>query len=148
MSPNQARALALLKAGAIGGHLGALVAAVAFYWLRGPASGVWALIAAAVTLAFYIIGQAVQVRVADADPRRVLAASLISYGVRVGALAGLLALAMTQGERLVGLDPAAVVVGTISVVVTWLAAEIVAFSRMRIPVYEPPASKPGTPSAG
>nr|NLI50629.1 hypothetical protein [Propionibacterium sp.] len=148
LGPNQARALTLLKAGAIGGHLGAAAATGFFVAGRGVTSGLWCLLAAGVTLAFYIVGQAVQVRVADEPPQRVLVAALVSYGVRVSALGGLLAVAITQGERLQTMDRTAVVVGTLAVVVGWLTAEIVAFSRMRVPLYEPPSRKPGTPSAG
>ena len=147
-SPNQQRALSLLKAGALSGHAGALVVTAIVFATRGVASGVWCLVAAGVALVFYIVGQAVQVRVADEEPSRVLVVSLVSYGVRVSALGGLLAVAITQGAALGSLDPVAVVAGTLTVVVTWLAGEIVAFSRMRIPLYEPPARKPGTPTAG
>lgn len=135
-SPNVRRAQRLLIGGAVGGHVGALVATAVFFATRGPASGLSCLIAAVVTLVFYMIGQAVQVMVADAPPTKVLTASLISYGVRVSALAGLLAVAMTQSHRLAGMDPVAVVVGTLAVVTTWLGAEIWTFSRLRIPVYD------------
>ncbi len=148
LTPNQARALTLLKAGAIGGHAGAAAATGFFLGTRGLASGLWCLLAAGVTLAFYIVGQAVQVRIADEETQRVLVASLVSYGVRVGALGGLLALAVTQADRLETMDPTAVVVGTLTVVVTWLTAEVFAFSRMHIPLYEPPSRKRGTPTAG
>lgn len=143
-SPDTQRAQKLLVGGAIGGHIGALAVTVAFFAWRGTASGVSCLIACAITLAFYIVGQAVQVMVADAPPSKVLAASLVSYVVRVSALGGLLAIAMTQQRRLTQMDPTAVVVGTLVVVASWLAAEIVTFSRLRIPAYDPPSRNPGT----
>ncbi len=147
-SPSQRRALTLLKAGALGGHAGALAVTAFFFATRGVASGVWCLVSAGVALVFYLLGQAVQVRVADEDPERVLVVSLVSYGVRVSALGGLLALALTQGARLESLDRVAVVAGTLTVVVSWLAAEIVAFSRMRFPLYEQQSPKRGTSTAG
>jgi hypothetical protein len=146
-SPDTVRAQKLLLGGAIGGHAGALIVTVAFFVLRGTASGVSCLIACAITLAFYIVGQAVQVMMADAAPAKVLTASLASYAVRVSALGGLLAIAMTQQHRLSGMDPLAVVVGTVAVVASWLAAEIATFSRLRFPVYDPPSRNPGTGSA-
>ncbi len=146
-SPDQQRALMLLKAGAIGGHLGGVAASVACLVLRGVASGASSAVAAAITLAFYIVGQAVQVRVADAPPQKVLTAALVSYGARVGLLAGLLAFSLGSPERFPALDAPGVVAGTLAVVVTWLAAEIVAFSRMRFPVFDTAHSKGGTRSA-
>lgn len=143
-SPDTVRAQKLLLGGAIGGHVGALIATVAFFVLRGTASGVSCLIACAITLAFYIVGLAVQVMVADAPPSKVLTASLVSYVVRVSALGGLLAIAMTQQHRLTLMDPTAVVVGTLAVVASWLAAEIATFSRLRFPTYDPPSRNPGT----
>jgi len=143
-SPDTQRAQRLLVAGATGGHVGALLVTVGFFALKGAASGVSCLLACAVTLAFYTIGQAVQVRMADADVAKVLTASLLSYGVRVSALGGLLAVALSQQDRLTQMDPSAVVAGTLTVVVTWLAAEIVVFSRLRFPVFDDPAPKPGT----
>lgn len=136
ISPDRRRAQQLLIGGAIGGHVGAAVATVAFFLVRGPDAGFSCLIAAVVALAFYVVGQAVQVQVADAPPARVLTAALVSYGVRVSALGGLLALALTQGDRLSRMDSTAVVVGALAVVVCWLAAEIVTFSRLRFPVFE------------
>jgi hypothetical protein len=147
LSPDAQRAQRLLVGGAIGGHAGALVCTAAFFVLKGPTSGVSCLLACAVTLAFYVIGQAVQIRMADADVSKVLTASLLSYGVRVSALGGLLAVALSQQDRLALMDATAVVAGTLTVVVTWLAAEIVTFSRLRFPVFDDPASKPGTHAA-
>jgi len=147
LGPDAQRRAATAVGGAIGGHTGALVCTAAFFALKGPMSGVSCLLACAVTLAFYVIGQAVQVRMADADVTRVLTASLVSYGVRVSALGGLLAIALSQQERLALMDPTAVVAGTLTVVVAWLAAEIVAFSRLRFPVFDEPAPKRGTHSA-
>lgn len=135
-SGNRARAMRLLRGAALGGHLGAVVVTVLFFFLRGVNAGLSCAIACAVTLAFYAIGQAVQVIVADSPPMTVLVAAMVSYGSRVGVLGGLLALGLSQASRL-NLDPIAVLTGTISVVVCWLAAEIFVFSRLRIPVFEP-----------
>ena len=135
-SADTRRAQRLLVGGAIGGHAGALVVTTAFFALRGPASGVSCLLACAITLVFYIVGQAVQVMVADAPAPKVLTASLVSYAVRVSTLAGLLVVATTQQRTLALMDPTAVVAGTLAVVTAWLAAEIYTFSRLRIPVYD------------
>ncbi len=52
------------------------------------------------TVAFFTIGQAVQVLVADADRRTVLLfVALVSYGARVGCWALLIVLALANADR-------------------------------------------------
>lgn len=135
---NTARALTLLKGGVVGGHVGALLVVGVFWIARGPRGGLSAAVAAAVTLAFYVIGQAVQVVVAEARPRNVLLAALGSYALRVGVLGAALAFVVARPDEFAGVDAVAVVVATIVVVISWLAAEIWTFSRLRIPVFDPP----------
>ena len=95
-----------------------------------------AALAGILTVAFFTIGQAVQVLVADSDPRTVLFASLVSYIARVGGLGALLALALANADRLTAMNTTAVAVTTIAVVLGWLAAEIWVFSRLRLPVFD------------
>lgn len=135
-SPNVLRARRLLAGGAAGGHAALLVCVVVFGITGGVPGAVSAALAGVLTIAFFTIGQAVQVLVADADPRRVLLAALLSYAGRIGALGVLLVVALANRERLSGMDPTAVAVSTIAVVVGWLAAEIWVFSRLRIPVFD------------
>lgn len=145
-SGNVQRARRLLTGAAIGGHAVGLVCVLAFWLTRGPASGVSAAIAAAVTLAFSMIGQAVQVVVADAPAKTVMVASLASYGGRVSTLGIVLLLALDNAERLVSMDPVAVVVTTIAVVFGWLTTEFWVYSRLRIPVFdEPEVTRPRSP---
>jgi hypothetical protein len=133
---NQLRARRLLLGGLAGGHLTAVVAVVACWVAGGLLAGVSAALGAFVTLAFFTIGQGVQVLVAEAPPKQVLLAALASYGVRVSALGLLLMLALAHPERLGALQPVPVVIGTIAVVVGWLAGEIRVHSRLRIPVFD------------
>lgn len=143
---NRRRALRLLTGAAIGGHLAALVCVVGFWLARGPASGLSAAIAAAVVLAFSIIGQAVQVLVADAPAKTVMVAALASYGGRVSVLGIVLMMALSNSARFVAMDPIAVVVTTIGVVIGWLGAEFRVYSHLRIPVYdEPHDERPTSP---
>lgn len=137
-SPNVRRARTLLLGSAIGGHAAALASVGLFLALRGPAAAAWAAVAAVVTLAFNIIGQGVQVVVADAPARTVFVAALASYLLRVTALGLLLQLVVSNADRFANLDPVAVVVTTIAVVVAWLATEFWVYSRLRIPVYDEP----------
>lgn len=135
-SPNVLRARRLLAGGAVGGHVAMLTCVGVFLVIGGVPGAVSAAVAGVLTIAFYTIGQAVQVLVADADPRRVLVASLASYIGRVAVLGALLALALANRDRLSVMDPTAVVVSTIAVVIGWLGAESWVFSRLRIPVFD------------
>lgn len=137
-SDNVARAVALLKGGLVGGHVAAIAVVLSFGAARGPQSAASAAVAASVTLLFYTVGLAVQVAVADAPPRRVLFASLASYGLRVTALGLVLAVSLTNAHLVEGMDPVAVVVATVAVVVCWLVGEFWVYARLRIPVYDPP----------
>jgi hypothetical protein len=130
------RARRLLAAGAAGGHLALVVCVVGFGLAGGLSGAVSAALAGILTIAFFTIGQAVQVLVADADPRTVLVAALASYIGRVVGLGALLALALANGDRLTAMNPTAVAVTTIGVVLGWLAVEIWAFSRLRLPVFD------------
>lgn len=135
----QARALRLLNAGLLGGHAALLICAVVFLLLRGPYGALWSVLSGLVTVVFFTIGQGIQVMVADADPKVVFAASMSSYVVRAAGLAGLLAWAQAWNGRLTGLDPIALAVTAIAVVIGWLGTEIYVFTRLRIPSFDPPA---------
>lgn len=132
------RARRLLVGSAIGGHVAALTCVGVFLVTRGAAGGAWSAIAAVVTLAFNIVGQGVQVIVADAPPRTVLLAAMASYVLRVTVLGLLLQLTVMNADRFIALDPVALVVTTIAVVIAWLGTEFWVYSRLRIPVYDEP----------
>lgn len=145
-SANTVRARQLLTGAAIGGHTVAVVCVATFWFVQGPAAGMSAAVAAVVVLAFSMIGQAVQVLVADAPAKTVMIAALASYGFRVSALGIVLILALDSAPRLEAMDPIAVVVTTIVVVFGWLATEFWVYARLRIPIYdEPDDRRPITP---
>ena len=145
-SPNVARARRLLAGGAIGGHVALLIAVTAFGLAGGVAGAISAALAGILTVAFFTIGQAVQILVADADPRTVLFASLVSYIARVGGLGALLALALSNAEKLTSMNTTAVAATTIVVVLGWLGAEIWVFSRLRLPVFDETERGSNTPT--
>lgn len=136
LSANARRARTLLRAGALGGTVVAVLAIVGVLVLRGPSAVVSAVIAACVTLGFMGLGQLIQVRTADAPPQQMMLAWLISYLVRVGLPALLLVAASARPELLAAMDRSAVGLTTVAVVVGWLSFEIHAFSRLRIPVFD------------
>lgn len=125
----------------------ALIAVVGFWCAGGAPAAASAAVGAAGALVFYIVGLAVQVAVADAPPGRVLAATMISYASRVSILGvGIWWLAAWEPSRVL-LQPVPVVVATIAVVFGWLGAELWVFSRLRIPVFDPPETPRDDPSS-
>ena len=137
-SANTLRARQLLAGGALGGHAAAIIVVAVFFIARGPGSALSAALAALAVLAFFGLGQAVMVWVADADPQVFLLAGLGSYVFRVGLPALALILLARDPSRLAAMDRVAIAVSAIVVVLGWLAAEIWTFSRLRIPVFDPP----------
>ncbi len=141
-SPNVQRARKLLFGGLIGGHVAWAACVVGFGVAGGPRAAASAALGGVLAIAFFTIGQAVQILMADADPRRVLFASLVSYAARIGALGALLVVALANRDRLAALDSVAIAVGTIAVVVGWLTGEIRTFARLRIPVFDESVRSP------
>lgn len=137
-SGSSRRAQQLLLGGAAGGHLAALLVVSVFWGLGGPEAAVSAAVAAVVALVFNVIGHAVQVIVADADARVVLIAALASYTVRVTLLGLVLMLVLANSDRFSWLQPIAIIWGIVAVVFGWLVAEFWVYSRLRIPVFDPP----------
>lgn len=135
LTASQGRARTLLLAGLAGTHVGAALCVTAFGVTRGALSAASAALGAALVVFFFTLGGAVQLAVADARPRLVLVASLGSYLVRVGILVLLLAV-YDRAWRWRALDGLAVAVTVIVTVICWLGSEIVAYSRLRIPVLD------------
>lgn len=132
-SPARTRALRLLRGGAVGGGVVWLVCVAAFWLALGPASLAWTVAGGATVVAFFALGQLVQVLTAEADTIVVMVAALASYAVRAGGLAVVLLLAqpLASGPGAVALAPT-----MIAVVVGWLATEIWTFTRLRVPVFD------------
>lgn len=143
LSPAGRRAATLLRAGAIGGHLAAVSAVGVTIVVAGAPAGVWAAIGAAAALAFYTIGLATQVLVADSSPRTVLFAALASYALRVTVLGLALAAALASPAFLAMVHPGGLFTGVAAVVVGWLGFEIATYRRLRIPVYDDPPAPGG-----
>lgn len=135
------RARRLLVGGALGGHAAALIVIGIFFVTRGPAAAVSSAVTALAVLAFFGLGQLVQVWVADAAAQIVMMAALGSYIFRVGLPTIALIAVSADPQRLADMDRTAVAVTAIVVVLGWLAAEIVTFTRLRIPVFDPPKSE-------
>ena len=112
-----------------------MLALLAHWVFVGPSALPTVAVAAGVTLLFFVLGQAVQVVLADAHPLQVTIAALGSYVIRVFGLGVVLIVVLSRPDR-AGLAPIPLVVTTIAVVIGWLAGEFIAYSRLRIPVFD------------
>jgi len=135
---NRGRALWLLAGGALGGAVAWTVALVGFGVTQGLVALTSAALAGLITLAFFALGQLVQVALADADPMIAMMSAMLSYVVRVG---GLVLAAVVLTKVLPDLNGLAVALTVIAVAVGWIATEIWAFTRLRIPAFDPPQGK-------
>lgn len=139
---NAERARALLVGGLVAANVATLIGAGLAYWLRGVLGVVSFLIAAALVIVFFGIGQGVQVALAESNERVILAAAMMSYLFRIAALGGALALYEAYLDRFIALDRQAVFAGILVVTFAWVGGEIRTFRRLRIPVfdndYQPP----------
>ncbi|SDB85634.1 hypothetical protein GA0111570_10585 [Raineyella antarctica] len=124
----------LLFAGLLGGHLGLIGSVAVFAAVRGGVAAASAAVGSVVAILFFSLGQAVVLRYAERNGSGLLVAALGSYGVRIAGLAG--ALSLYEGAGLQILDRTATSLGVVATVLLWTTAEVVAFARMRMPVYD------------
>lgn len=136
------RARQLLLAGLSGGLAATVVVLVVFGLLEGSRGVFSVLLAAAVVLFFYVLGQLVMVRFADADARLLMAVALASYTFRVLVLGVVLVAFDGRRDSLPGVHPPAVFWTICAVVVGWLVVEAVVFTRLRITVFDTPYEAP------
>ena len=141
------RARKLLLGGAVGGVTAAVIAIVIMTVVYGRSGLLSALLAAAMVLFFYAVGQLVMVLFADAGARTLLMVSMMSYTARIVIL-GLVLLAYTRNAgSWPQLTPMAIFITTIAVVAGWLVVEVLVFSRLRIGVYDTEYVSPSQGSA-
>lgn len=124
----------LLVVGMLGGQVGLIGSTVVLGIARGGVAAASAAVGAVIAILFFSLGQAVVLRYAERQGSALLAAALASYGIRVSGLAGAIALYEASGSVL--LDRTATALGIVATVLLWTTAEVVAFARMRIPVYD------------
>ncbi len=124
----------LLLAGLLGGHL-ALIGSVGISAaVGGGVAAASAAVGSVVAILFFSLGQSVVLRYAERDGSGLLVAGLASYGIRIAGLGG--ALALYTGSGLEMLDRTATAAALVATVLLWTTAEVVAFARMRMPVYD------------
>ena len=132
------RALRLLLAG-LGGAGIAWGMAAGGFWLGAGATAMSAVgLGGAITVGFFSLGQLVQVAMAPAEPMVVMMASVVSYLVRVVAVAVAAPWILDTWPRL---DGRQLGVTILIVLAGWLAAEVIAFARLRVPAFDPPQAE-------
>lgn len=142
------RARKLLLGGAVGGVAAALACLAVFGLLHGSSGVLSAAAASALVLLFYAVGQQVMVLFADAGARLLLSVALFSYTTRVLLLGLALLVYQRNADALPALEPMAVFLTTVGVVVGWLAAEVWVFSRLRVTAFDPEYIAPATTDGG
>jgi hypothetical protein len=130
------RARKLLVGGAVGGVAAALVCLVLFGVVHGASGVLSAAVAGLLVLLFYAVGQYVMVLFADAGARLLLSVALFSYTTRVLLLGLALLVYQRNADALPALDPLAVFLTTVGVVVGWLVAEVWVFTRLRVTAFD------------
>lgn len=106
---------------------------VGFGLAQGPGALAGAAAGGAVTWLFFVLGQLVQIALADAEALIAMMSAMLSYVIRV---VGLVLAAVLLNRFLPDLDGLAIAVAAIAVAVGWTAAEIWAYTRLRIPVFD------------
>lgn len=111
---------------------------VAALWVtRGTAGGLAALLGVAIAVFFFASGLYVMGRVANANPISVLAGALAVYLGQVIFL-GVVIFSLS-GAR--WLDGKALGLSVLAVALIWQVCQVVAFMRLRQPVYDEPADQ-------
>lgn len=132
---NRGRGLWLLAWGGGGALVAWGLAVLGFGLAAGPGALAGAAAGGAVTWVFFVLGQLVQVALADAEALIAMMSAMLSYVIRV---VGLILAAVLLNRFLPDLDGLAIAVAAIAVAVGWTSAEIWAFTRLRIPAFDPP----------
>ena len=137
-SPNRVRATRLFVGGLIGWHGGLVLSAVVGAVLHGVAGLLSGVIGAALAVAYYAIGQCVQMQYADASPQTLRTVSVDSYVVRVSILGALLWASIVWPGVMALLDTRALFAGIVLGVLGWLTGLVIAFRTLRVPTFDEP----------
>ena len=134
----------LLRRALLAGGAAAVVCAVVFALTGGGSGLVSSLLGSVIVLLFFGLRLLVMRRTARSNPQLVLAVAL---GVYTGKIA-VLGVAMILLTRISWVDGPALGLSVITTAVVWLAAEMHAFVKLRIPVFAAAASERTPPAGG
>jgi ATP synthase protein I len=126
----EAFGILLRRASAVSGVVALVCVVVAWIW-QGTASGLSALLGAAIVVAFFGARLVVMAKVTRARPHLIMLTAMVVYSVKVV----LLGVAMLLLIRVDGISGPALGFTVIITAVFWLAAEVRGFTKLRIPVF-------------
>jgi ATP synthase protein I len=129
---------AMLRGAVIPTVCTAPVIVLVFWMTRQTRGGLAALLGVSITVVFFAGGLYVMKRVTNANPFTVLAGALAVYLGQVIFL-GLVILFLSGAEWL---DGQAFGLSVLAVALIWQVSQVVAFMRMRKPVYDDPGPEP------
>lgn len=129
---------AMLRGAVIPTVCTAPVIVLAFWATRHTRGGLAALLGVSIAVAFFASGLYVMKRVTNANPISVLAGALAVYLGQVLFL-GLVILSLSSADWL---DGKAFGLSVLAVALIWQVSQVVAFVRLRKPVYDEPADAP------
>ena len=136
-SQGVALCLAMLRAAAVGAHLGLLVAVALAALLAGPTAAVNALLAALLVIAFFASGQAVQMVAGEMADGVAMGLVMVSFLARAALLGLALAFAMQHQDRLDEVfHRGGFMAGALLALTGWLAGILVANARSRVYAYD------------
>lgn len=136
--PAQVSPFAAMLRGAVIPMAGTLPVVVLGFWItRQTRGGLSALLGVSIAVVFFASGLYVMKRVTNAHPLSVLAGALAVYLGQVIFL-GLVILSLSGADWL---DGTAFGLSVLAVALVWQVSQVVAFIRLRKPVYDEPAQE-------
>lgn len=119
------------------------LAVTAATWVgMGSAAGIGALLATAIVVVFFLVGQVVLGRILTHSPELGLTAAMTLYLLKIGVL--LMLLVLLKGTT--AFDTKIFAVTILACTLVWTIAEVWTFSRSRVLVIEPGSGPGSTPS--
>jgi hypothetical protein len=128
----------MLRGGAVPAAVVGVVAIVVFTLVEGSRGAAGSVLATAVVLLSSVSTLLILRRMAGLDPRIVLMGALVAYFFKVGLL-GVFLLLFRHAEWL---SPLAFAITAVVVSLSSTIGEIVAFTRVKTFIYDPPATTP------
>lgn len=132
--------LGILARSAASGGGAALALAVAAVLVTSPAAGLSVVSGAALVIAFFGISLLIGHYTGRTNPSGALGLFAVTYAIKVVGFAAVLFLFGTPGW----LDRTWFFTGALATVIVWQVAEVLAFSRLRTPLYTDDASPAGS----
>lgn len=126
----QAFGTLLRRASLVTGVVAVVCVVVAAVW-QGVSAGLSSLIGGAIVIAFFGARLIVMRKVTEKNPHMIMLTAMVVYSVKIV----LLGVAMLVLTRVEGISGPALGFTVIITAVVWLAAELRAFTKLRIPVF-------------